>query len=112
MTYPTKRISSRAEAGHLTFFVACERLHDGGPPDFFNSLAGLLHESRETESKFPDALCLAPRNGLGRDQFRSHADSGSTRYNEVGGRLLIDAPRRDQRNLGQGRVQRLNVLAP
>jgi hypothetical protein len=77
---------------------------------FFYAFAGLFHEAGKAVRQFANAVRLPSFDRLSWDQLRADTHRGRSRQNEIDGCLLVHTTCRDQRNLGQRRVQRLDVL--
>src|SRR5215472_15057192 len=77
---------------------------------FFYLLASILYELYEAAGQFSNAISLPPLNGLSGNQFCTHSDRCGSGQNIVAGGLLVYTSSCDQSYLGQGGVERLDVL--
>src|SRR5690242_17293880 len=68
-----------------------------------------VHHSQVSAGQFVNPVRLAQRDSLVRNQVSANAQRNSTRQNEIGGCLLVDASRRNQRNLREWLLQGSNV---
>src|SRR6516165_3362301 len=94
----------------LTVLGSRVSLDDEAQLPFFYLLASILYELCEAAGQFSNAISLPPLNGLGWNQFCAHSDRCGSGQNIVAGGLLVYASGCDQSYLGQGGVERLDVL--
>ncbi|HUJ83918.1 MAG TPA: hypothetical protein VLW83_18690, partial [Candidatus Acidoferrales bacterium] len=74
------------------------------------SLPGTFHEGKKSLRQFLNSLRFPVLNGVRRDQLRADANCRSSRDNETLGRMLRDAARGYEWNLGQGGFESLDVF--
>jgi hypothetical protein len=93
----------------LTLFRGCIGLDHSRSFPGFDLLAGTSYQFGESTGQFVNALRLSSFDALGRNQFHTYANRGSSRQNEICGGLLIHATGCYQRDVWQRKVPSANL---
>src|SRR3984957_14372954 len=110
----TRRASKPVPHRRFLTRQACYERGSGVADDFWFVLGQVtsrgLNEFYEAVRKGEDAIRLAQADRFLGDQFPADAESGSTSVDKIRGVVLVYSAGSDQRQIGERRLQRANVI--